>query len=715
MKPLEGLRILDLTAGLAGRLASGLLADFGADVVRFEAPGDGATRAPQFVFADHAKTVKHVTPTGVLPVDELARADVCFVDHPDRVPTGAHDRLIVVVTSPYTADQVPWAGGQESAELLHAYCGFAAVQASYSGRPIDHVYPYITIVQGVWAATCATAALLERETSGLGQTVEVNGVHAANIFLGFLYAREESAPQTSRAIGPGGLNPLYTRYQAADGRWVFVGALGPKFARAALEATGSLHLLDDDRVGGRLDALWNTDNHAWVRDHFAEYFASKPADEWIAALEAADIPCTVTQSREEWFGGPQLAATGMVREILHPQLGRVRMPGVPITSVRERSARPTAPTAARGRGPLDGVRITSLGTFVAGPYAAGLLAELGADVVKVEPPTGDPWRMTGFSYNRGTRSLAVDLATTLGRTALDDIVRGSDVVVNNFRLGVMERLGYGFDRLASLNPRAISVGVTAYGESGPLAPRPGYDTVLQAAAGIMTAQGGSGEPVVLSLPVNDHTTAVVGALTAVLGLLDRARFGVVRQLSTSLAATSAFLQLTALTDYTGRPAPVMGGEDFAGPDAMNRIHPTSDGFVRVQADPDMVDIAPATLASSLAGRTTGDALAWCAAHHIAAVKVRAADEVCADPHLHEHGLMQRAVTASEKPYTQPGRCAGFSRTPQRPRPDAPGLGEHTQELLTEVGYAPEQIRALASEGVVVTGHPLDLEISPLYR
>ncbi|MEU0071010.1 CoA transferase [Streptomyces sp. NPDC006332] len=714
MKPLEGLRILDLTAGLAGRLAGGLLADFGAEVIRYEAPGDDAVPQPESVFADHAKTVRHLTSSGAVPADELAGADVLFVDRPDDVPAGIHDRLIVTVTPPYTSDRTPWAGGLESADLLHAHFGFAAVQASHSGRPVDHVYPYITVVQGVWAATCATAALLERETSGRGQTVEVGGAHAANVFLGFLYARDEG-PDPSRAIGPGGLNPLYTRYQAADGRWVFVGALGPKFARATLEVTGSLHLLDDGRVGGRLDALWGQANYAWVRRHFADYFASKPADEWIALLESADIPCTIVRSREEWFAGPQLAAIGMVREIEHPRLGRVRMPSVPISSLRERRADPVPQAAVSGRGPLDGVRITSLGTFVAGPYAAALLAELGADVVKVEPPDGDPWRMTGFVYNRATRSLAVDLSTAAGRAAFDDVVRGSDVLMNNFRLGVMERLGLSFDRLASLNPRTISVGVTAYGESGPLAARPGYDTVLQAAAGIMTAQGGDGEPVVLSLPVYDHTTAVVGALTTVLGLLDRARSGTVRQLSTSLAATSAFLQLSALTDYAGRPAPATGGEDFTGPDAVNRIHPTSDGFVRVQADPHTVDIAPASFTSSLADRTTDEALAWCTSHGIAAVKTRTPGDVCADPYLHEHGLMHRAVSASGKTYTQPGRFAAFSRTPQSPHPDAPGLGEHTREVLTEAGCAPERIRELESDGVVVTGGPLDLVFSPLYR
>jgi hypothetical protein len=173
--------------------------------------------------------------------------------------------------------------------------------------------------------------------------------------------------------------------------------------------------------------------------------------------------------------------------------------------------------------------------------------------------------------------------------------------------------------------------------------------------------------------------------------------------------------LTALTDYVGRPAPITGGEDFVGPDAMNRIYPTGDGFVRVRADSDAVHVDPATLASSLAGRTTAEALTWCASQRIAAVKVRVISEVCADPYLHSRGLMERAVSVSGKAYTQAGRLAGFSRTAQRPRRDAPGLGEHTQELLTEVGYTSEQIRALADDGAVVLGDALDLVFNPLYR
>ncbi|MDT3446337.1 MULTISPECIES: CoA transferase [unclassified Pseudofrankia] len=197
----------------------------------------------------------------------------------------------------------------------------------------------------------------------------------------------------------------------------------------------------------------------------------------------------------------------------------------------------------------------------------------------------------------------------------------------------------------------------------------------------------------------------------VLGLLDRCRFGVVHQLSTSLAATSAFVQLTDLTTYRGRPPLSLGGEDFPGPSAANRFYPTTDGYVRVQVPGDVDLDAVATFTT----RSTVAALEWCAANGVPAVPARTPNEVCADEYLHDHGLMRHRVTRSGVAYTQPDQLARFSRTPPLPNPDAPGLGQHTEALLGQIGYSPEQIRALASDGVVVIGGPLDLQFSPLYR
>jgi len=734
MAPLRDLRFLDLSTDLAGRLAAGLLAEFGAEVVRLAPPDhiDEDELRPAMLLADHLKIRHRIdggqTDTGA---DELGDYDGCVYDDADALTAAGLNpgrRHILLFTPPYLPDDVPWPSHGDPSALLHAYTGFAAFQASYAGTPVDLTYPYISIVQGLWAAACAGAAVLEREGSGAGQTVEVNGAHAANILVGFLYGREESAPDQPRDIGPAGLNPLYTRYLASDGQWVFVGALGPKFAAAALRATNATHLLEDIRIANKIEQLWSPANRPWVFDHFTRYFAEEPAAHWIQLLEEHDIPCTVVCSREEFFADAQVRAIGMVRYAEVPEVGAVTMPSTPISSIecravpdREPAHQPaTGTTHSDGSGPLAGMRVASFGTYVAGPFAAALLAELGADVLKIEPPTGDPWRVTGFVYNRGTRSLAIDLSTPSGRCVIDRVLGSCDVILNNFRLGVMDRLGLDFSRLETVNPDALSVAVTAYGTVGPLAHKPGYDTVLQAAAGTMCAQGGYDEPVILSLPVNDHTTAVVGALAVVMGLVDRARTGMVRHLSTSLAATAVYLQLTDLVTFPGRPTPRVGGADFPGPCRDDQFHSTADGWVRVRAAPALhTGVLSETqwqeLRVALPTLPTAEALRRLHAANVPAVNARTVSEVCTDSRLREAGLVERHITVSGIPYTQPGRVADFSRTPAVPDPLAPGLGEHTMEILCQAGYSSHEAEILTRDGVVACGSPLDLTFSAPYR
>ena len=164
-----------------------------------------------------------------------------------------------------------------------------------------------------------------------------------------------------------------------------------------------------------------------------------------------------------------------------------------------------------------------MGTFVAGPYAGSLLAELGADVIKVEPLGGDPFRVTGFVFNRGMRSLAINLAVPDGADAFRRLAAASDVVIDVAAARRHGQAGHRLRRARRRRTRASStVSLSAYGEGGPLAGRPGVDMVLQAMSGMMSAQGGDSEPVANTIAIIDVTTGAMLALSTCLALLHRA-------------------------------------------------------------------------------------------------------------------------------------------------------------------------------------------------
>lgn len=766
MSILTGINILDLATGRAGSLATALLADFGADVVKVvdtDPRTDRPQADPDWIVCNRGKRIATFDPTTGLDTNELQRlvagSDIVLAD--DRTALTAlglapNDRsgLIVLLTPPYDGLDTPWHGGGEAPELLSAVSGMSMFQASHSGGPVDAVTPYLAWLQAGWAATCAVSALVEREETALGQTVEVTALGAAEIFGAFAYARPEDEAPMDRAVGPGGLNPMYTRYCAADGTWFFIGGLGPKFGAAVLELTGSTHLLDDPRVGGNLGRLWHVDNSRRVISYFDELYATEPAQHWIDLFTEGDVPVTILQDRKTWFAMEQLRLNGLRVDLSDPFLGSVAMPGSPVASeltppdvrpagkpealedvhwIEVRAAEPVAESAAAAtrNGPLAGCRIASFGAYVAGPFAGGLLAELGAEVIKVEPLAGDPWRMQGFMYNCGTRSFSVDLQRPEGREALQAILRDCDVVLDNFRLGVTSRLGIDHQQLSARNPSVLTVSVTAYGETGPLAGLPGYDPVLQAASGMMTAQGGGDEPVIHSVPPNDHTAGVLGAFAAVLGLLHRARTGEAQHLSTSLAAAATFLQGPELVEYTDRPLPRAGARDYAGPSPVDRSYPVVGGYIRLQTDAvDVVrwrdagiDVDEQSLSIDAVheiGRALGEltveqAVDALARAHVRVVPVRHPKTVASDSALHDREVFIWNTTLRGQRYPGIHRSASFSRTTRTEYLRPPGLGEHTVDLLDSAGYDPVRIDAMLDAGAVKSGGPIDIQFMPVYR
>jgi crotonobetainyl-CoA:carnitine CoA-transferase CaiB-like acyl-CoA transferase len=759
---LAGVRVVEIGAGIASPLAAAVLGDFGAEVVKIERPGgDPARMRPEFAILNRNKSALCVAEddpgaTGLLN-DLVAGADVLVAGGRDDPLGGwglegaaisaSNPGLVTLLLPPY-AGPAPWAGQVESDALLAAISGVAWRQASFGGVPVDLVYPHCLYAQGLWGATAAVAALVERERSGLGQTVTVSGLHGVLIAAMSGMILDPSVPEPSSAVGPGGPNPTYTPYRCADGRWLLLAALTAKFQLRALSVLGLDDLPSDPRLGGDLRKMVLPANRNWVRARIAAAFATKPRDHWVGVLEAADCPVGPVLERDEWLDHDQIRALGLRIEIEDPDRGLVVMPGIPLTLTSTPGAvrrpapaiadspaafewparpRPTGDGAHRA-GPLDGYRVLDLGAFLAGPYAGSLLAELGADVIKIEPPMGDGFpRDMGFHYNRGQRSLAVDLQSEGGKAMFERLAKASDIVVDNFRPGVLERLGIQHEMLARINPGIITASLTGFGEVGPLREKPGFDPLLMAMSGMMAAQGGDDEPVFLTHAANDVGAAVTAVLGVCLALYHRQRGGSGQHVASSLAAVSLFLQSGELVRYPGRPPARRGGRDYPGPGPLDRYYGTADGWVRLRADGvealaaagAPADGPPDALAERVAGwlRTlhTADAVERFARVGVAAVAARKQSDMAKDTKLVESGYLQSLPREDGGVYYLPGRLAFFSRTQREETLAGPGIGEHSRSVLAEAGVPTAEIDQLIAGGVVVEGAPYRIKLRPNYR
>ena len=238
------------------------------------------------------------------------------------------------------------------------------------------------------------------------------------------------------------------------------------------------------------------------------------------------------------------------------------------------------------RGPLHGLRVVDMATFLAGPYAPALFAYWGADVVKIEVGEGDPYRAYGISYlavNQAKQSLSFDLATTADRDELERVIGGADVFIDNFRPSTREALGLDDDAIERINPRLIHGRLTAFGDDGAWAERPGFDPSIQALSGLMVATGGPATPLNTTTPVHDVGAGVSMALGVLAALWHRHSSGIASTVAGSLAGASSLLQCAEFTDFDRRPPAGVGKVDFIGPSVGRRFYRAVDGWVAIAA------------------------------------------------------------------------------------------------------------------------------------
>jgi crotonobetainyl-CoA:carnitine CoA-transferase CaiB-like acyl-CoA transferase len=281
-----------------------------------------------------------------------------------------------------------------------------------------------------------------------------------------------------------------------------------------------------------------------------------------------------------------------------------------------------------------------------------------------------------------------------------------------------------------VNPGITSLSVTGFGASGPLKNEPGFDPVLGAMSGMMFAQGGDAEPVMITMAINDVTAAVMVTLGAVLSVYATRAHGEPGQSgATSLAATSALAQVAELTRWPGREAPRVGGDDHLGEGPLTRSYRVADGWVRVHGvDGDERRLAGVGLLASdgsgaasgelelaLIGRTRAEVLELFARAGVAAMPARTMAEAAEDEAVAAEQLVHDVPKSSGGIFVLPGRLARFSRTERGEVLAPPGLGEHTREVLLEAGLDESEVAELLAEGVLVEGGAMRLSVMPGYR
>ena len=395
-------------------------------------------------------------------------------------------------------------------------------------------------------------------------------------------------------------------------------------------------------------------------------------------------------------------------------------------------------------GALSGLRVLDLSRVLAGPFCCMMLGDHGADVVKVEPPAGDETRTWGppfvdgestyyLGINRNKRSIALDLSTAAGQDVACRLAQTSDVLVENFRTGGAEKFGLGYARLRELNPRLIYVSISGFGRTGPHANVAGYDGALQAFGGFMSVNGeAGGEPLKGGIAVADLATGIFAGQAVLLSLVARHTTGAGQYVEVSLLESllalmhphsSSYLNTGVVPTAHGNSYPLIAPYDLLHcADRPVFLPIGNDGQVRRLA----AVLGLATLTEDPRFRTNRDRLThrgelldvlepefkkWQAMElcrrlwdaGVPAGPVNTIDEVYADPQVLQRKMLQRiphpGLSVGEV------RLAGLpvklSETPATARRHPPRLGEHTDEILLELGYASDEVDALVASGAAI--------------
>ena len=722
-----------------------LLADQGADVVHVDPPGGprGVGAADAFFNRGKRRVILDLKqPDGLAAAGRLAaRADVVIENFRPGVLTRLGlDLDAVRQASPgLITCSLPGFGAGDPRAARRGYEGvIAAATANCTPRageeppgwdwerPTYSALPLASSFAAYLAAVAVVMALIARRRTGRGQRVEVPLFDAMFTLIGHNGAyKNDGGLQPPRPIHGRGAGA----YRCKDGRYVQFDTSSARHLSWFARAAGLLGRFDTELLDLASNARPEVNQRLHAR--LAQEFLTRTAAEWEELGNAAGAAIGFIRTPAEWIGTEQARRTHAVTRVTDPELGDTWCAGVPVllsdfpapapgprrpagadtaavlAELAQAPAPAREPDPAPGPGParepgpaqpLSGMRVLDLGLALSGPTCGRILAEFGADVVKVSDPAA---RAAGY-LNRGKQSLLLDLGTVAGQEVYWRLVDRADVVLENFSPGTAGRLAIGYDEVRARRPEAVYTSISCYGQGGPWTRWRGWERQGQAVTGIMER---TGLPSVLG-PYNivDIGTGILGAFATALALYHRFSTGRGQLASASLAQTATYHQAAFMFDFPGYLPAEPRGYHALGESPLQRYYRAADKWFFLAARPrDVTALAAVAGAPDVASRTgaaleraleaafatasAADLVARLDGAGIAAHAVTAVAELMTDPVVRMRGLSITQDVAGVGECTMPGVSPRLSDTPALAGHPPSRPGADARQVLASVGLA----------------------------
>ena len=790
----EGIRVLDFGHGMAGALTSMYLSDNGAEVIKVEPPDGDPDRAnPAFLQWARGKSsivLDLKTPEGLETAHGLARdADVVIEAFrpgtADRLGIGyqplseLNRRLVYCSISGF---------GQKGAHSRIK--GYDAVVAAKTGRMLHWKKPwrrdgplYEAIARMSFGASHLAchgilSALLAREDTGRGQWVQTSLIQAATahtmgnwmVPAGMEEEKTRDFSVVRPSDDPHEMPAGYIIAQCKDGRWMQMASTTVHLFKGFVTMLGLGDIYDDPRYAQTPYIFPSPEEKADFITKMKQKMAEKTSQEWVKMfLEDGNIGGEVYETSDEFMAHPQILHNGFGIELDDPRVGKMRqighfvaftdtpsIVGGPAPDLGEHTQAIMARLDGQGSGwetpakapnqgvegrrkPLEGITVLELASFFAAPFGITLLAELGARIIKIEPPTGDLFRRLGEGCQKtvqGKESIAIDLKTQEGREVFYDLVRKADALMHNFRPGSWERIGVDYETVQKVNPNLVYLYAGSYGSGGPWARQPAFHPVLSAITGSGVRMAGEGNPPLDSFQGDPDGALAVGT-AMLMGLQAKLRTGKGQYLESRMITSGAYDVSDRFYDYEGKPPERLPDSGQHGIHALYRLYETSDGWVflgcpnegewmtlcealgrrdllederfltgerRIAHDEELIDILTAEFKS----RTADECETGLLDRDVACVRADGpswAGYFFSDPSNKENGL--HAMTSHPHfggDYWRQGPTVHFSDMEMTMGPPAL-IGEHTRPILQELGYSQEKIAELEETKAVLHDGP----------